>query len=348
MSEAPVRVDFIVGTARSGTTWLGRALASHPDVAVFGESSFFGRLYVEPQPDGTYGDAELERLRRIQREQEWRRTTGDASSCLRNTRSEDYAALVDAAFRDVQAPLDPAGAFRTLAGAIARSEGKPRALEKTPHHVHWLERPATSFPDARFVLLTRDPYGFMLSLKHLGDRIERRSRRALDRPWRHPLISALAWRSYMRSAERALERYGDRILVVDHRDLRQRPGEVLAAVQAFLDLEVRELVPGMLGRNSSFRVGPRPAPGAADVFWMNLVAGRVMRRHGYRRERVPMRPLPILASFVTLPVCVAAAAAEVPWMVPGSLRSYLAGWLGSGAQREPSAFSHVGGTPERR
>ena len=78
---------------------------------------------------------------------------------------------------------------------------------------------------------------------------------------------------------------------------------------------------------------------------MNLVAGRVMRRHGYRRERVPMRPLPILASFVTLPVCVAAAAAEVPWMVPGSLRSYLAGWLGSGLSASPRPSPTSAGRP---
>jgi len=62
-----VRVDFLLGMARSGTTWLGRTLAEHPEVAVFGESSFFGRLYVPPGPDGMYGDRELARVRAIQR-----------------------------------------------------------------------------------------------------------------------------------------------------------------------------------------------------------------------------------------------------------------------------------------
>jgi hypothetical protein len=325
---APVRVDFIAGMPRSGTTWLGRALASHPDVAVFGETSFFGRLYVEPRPDGTYGASDLARVRSIQRQQEWCATTGDESTCLRNSRPEDYAALVDAAFGELRAPVTPGEAFSKLAGAVTRSEDKPRAAEKTPHHVHWLPRIAAAFPDARFVLLTRDPYGFMLSLEHLGSRIESPLRRVLDRPWRHPLIAALAWRCYMLSVERARTRFADRILVVDHEDVRERPGELLEAVQSFLGVEVRELATNAQGRNSSFLGRTRPVPRGQDAFWLNLVARGVMRRNGYRPEPTRLRPLPILVSVVTLPFCLAFAAVGLPRRVPGSFRSYLAGWLG--------------------
>jgi hypothetical protein len=325
--NAEVKIDFIAGMARSGTTWLGRTLAAHPDVAVFGESSFFGRLYVPPRADGRYGAEELERVRAIQREQEWSATTGDASGCLMRTRAADYAALVDASFRGMQAPVTPAEAFRSLASAIAESEGKPRALEKTPHHVHWLERIAASVPDARFVLLTRDPYGFMLSLEHLGDRIDDRRRRTLDRAWRHPLLAALAWRGYMLSVERAVERYGDRILVVDSRELRRRPNELLVSVQSFLGLEVHDLAHAA-GENSSFGAGGRPGLGGQDVLWMNLVAGRVMRRNGYPVARVPVRPGRVLISLLTLPLSLAYVSVALPRRVPGSFRSYLAGWLG--------------------
>ncbi len=327
-ARSPARIDFIAGMARSGTTWLGRALAKHPDVAVFGESSFFGRLYVPPRADGTYGPAELARVHAIQREQDWATTTGDDSSCLRNSQGEEYAALVDAAFGPLEAPVTPAESFQALARAIASSERKPCVVEKTPHHVHWMRRIALGFPEARFVLLTRDPYGFMRSLKHLDDRIESRWRRALERPWRHPAVCAVAWRAYMLSVERALEQYRDRVLVVDHRELRQRPEALLASVQSFLGLAVHDLAPGTLGQNSSFRRGGKPSLRGQDVFWMNLIAGRVIRRNGYRREPIPFRPLQILASFATLPLCAAYVAARAPRRVPGSLRPYLAAWIG--------------------
>jgi hypothetical protein len=223
--------------------------------------------------------------------------------------------------------VTPADAFRHLAYAIARSEGKPHVLEKTPHHVHWLDRIAPSFPESHFVLLTRDPYGFMLSLQHLGDRLESRYRRGLDRTLRHPLLCALAWRGYMLSIERALDRYGERILVVDSRDLRQRPDALLASIQSFLGLEHRELAPA-LAKNSSFRDERRPALRGQDLFWMKLVAGRVMSRNGYKPERIPLRPAGTLASFLTAPLSLAAVALGVRRTVPGSFRGYLARWLG--------------------
>lgn len=326
-TEHAIRIDFILGMARSGTTWLGRTLAEHPDVAVFGESSFFGRLYVPPRPDGMYGDLELDQVRAIQRQQDWCSTTGDESGCLRNTTTENYAALVDATLGELQVPVAPADAFRSLACGIARFEGKPHVLEKTPHHVHWLDRIVPSFPESRFVLLTRDPYSFMLSLQHLGDRIESRYRRSLDRTLRHPLLCALAWRGYMLSVERALDRYGERILVVDSSELRQRPDVLLASIQSFLGLELRELAPAR-AKNSSFPDDRRPTLRGQDLFWMKLVAGRVMSRNGYRPERIPLRPAGTLASFLTVPLSLAAVALGLRRTVAGSFRGYLARWLG--------------------
>lgn len=324
------RVDFIVGMARSGTTWLAQTLAEHPDVAVFGETSFFGRLHLPPRADGTYGEDELKRVLAIQREQEWSKTTGDDAGCLRRTRPEEYATLVDSAFAGLRAPTTPAEVFEQLVRAVAQSEGRSRVLEKTPHHVHWLPRVAAAFPHAKFVVVRRDPYSFIASLLHLGDRLGGRWQRALDRPWRHPLLAALAWRGYMLSIERALQRYPERIVVVETHELRGMPDDVLERVQSFLELDVLELPTHSEGANSSFRVGPPARPGAADIWWTNLVAGRVMRRNGYELQRVPFRPLSVLSSFLTLPISLAWVGVALPQKVPGSFRAYLAHWLGRG------------------
>jgi hypothetical protein len=199
------------------------------------------------------------------------------------------------------------------------------------------------------VLVRRDPEGFVVSLRHHGDRLDGRWRRALDRPWRHPLLSALAWRGYSRSIERAHDRYGNRTVLVESRNLRDHPEQELARVQRFLRLAPQPLDRRDLGANSSFCHREREPARPEDLFWLKLVAGRTMHAAGYEPRGAPFSGR-ILASFATLPVSLAFAAVRLPRMVPGSFRAYLAGWLRSPdrGHREPAVFSQTGGTPARR
>jgi hypothetical protein len=318
------RVDFLMGMARSGTTWLGRVLSHHPDLAVFGETSFFGRLQVPPRSDGLYGRRELQAVSSAQSRQDWRTTTRDSEDVLAGS----YDELVADALGKLGVPVTPADVFLRIAAAVVRSEGKTRALEKTPHHVHWLPEIAERLPDSRFVLAIRDPYEFVVSLRNLGNRLNGRFDRLMDAPWRHPLIAALAWRAYMRSTERALTRHSDRILVVCTEDLRSDPHAVVDRIQAFLGLELAELPVNIPRLNSSFTGSASEHLGADDLFWLKLVAGAMLRRHGYRPPSVPSAPFRTLASVLTAPLYLAAAAIRLPRMVRGSLTDYLARWLG--------------------
>lgn len=324
-TQAPPRLDFVVGLPRSGSTWLGRALGRHPDVAVFGETCFYGRLYVPPREDGLYGAEELESVRRIQRTRDWETTTSDPTGGSPPWRPGEYAELVDGVFAGLQPPVRPEDVLTAVATAVAARESKPRALEKTPQHVHWLPRMAEAFPAARFVITLRDPYEYTASYKRLGRRLQGRARRVFDLSWRHPLIAALFWRSYARSIGRALASYPDRTLLVRTEDLRERTGETLAGVQSFLELPEQDLS-GAEGANSSFREGESRTLRATDVFWMNLVAGRAMRSNGYRP--VPARPgvVATAVSIALAPLSVAATAVRIPSMVPGSFVSYMLGW----------------------
>jgi Sulfotransferase family len=324
-AQAPPPLDFVVGLPRSGSTWLGRALDRHSDVAVFGETCFYGRLYVPPREDGLYGEEELERLRRIQRARDWETTTSDPTGGNPPWRPGEYAELVDKVFAGLQPPVRPEEVLTAVATAVAARSSKPRAVEKTPQHVHWLPRMAEAFPSARFVITLRGPYEYTASYKRLGRRLERRARKAVDLSWRHPLIAALFWRSYARSINRALAGYPERTLLVRTEDLRDRTGETLASVQAFLELPEQDLR-GAEGANSSFREGESRTLRATDVFWMNLVAGRAMRSSGYRP--VPAKPgvVATAVSIALAPLSVAATAVRIPSMVPGSFVSYVQSW----------------------
>ena len=325
MTGAAPRLDFVLGMPRSGSTWLGRALGRHPDVAVFGETCFYGRLYVEPREDGSYGPYELERVRLIQRTRDWETTTTDPTGGEPPWRPGEYARLVDAALAGMRPPVTPREVFVVIAAAVAARGSRARAIEKTPQHVHWLPRLAASFPEARFVLTIRDPYEYMASYKRLSRRLDGRARRVVDSSWRHPLIAALFWRSYSLSIERALANYPDRTLLVRTEDLRERAAETLAGLQSFLDLPEADLT-GAEGANSSFREGEPRGLRATDVFWMSLVAGRAMRRTGY--EPRPAKP-GVVATFVSIalaPLSLGATAVRLPSMVPGSFVAYARGW----------------------
>jgi hypothetical protein len=323
--EAEPRLDFVVGLPRSGSTWVARALGRHPDIAVFGETSFFGRLFVPPRADGTYGASELERVRCLQRTRGWRETTGDASPSPGGATADAYAALVDVAVGRLTTPVRPAEVLSAISSEVARRERKSRVVEKTPHHVHWLPRLASSYPDARFVVTFRDPYEFAASFLALGRRLPTRMARALDLPWRHPLVAALFWRSYASAVERALARYPDRTLLVRLEEIRERPRDVLAAVQAFLELPPVDLA-GTEGANSSFAGGARSPPDGVTVAWMNAVSGRALRRSGYEQRRANASLPSAALSLLTAPASVAATAARIPALVPGSPLSYVRRW----------------------
>jgi omega-hydroxy-beta-dihydromenaquinone-9 sulfotransferase len=324
MTEEPP-LDFIVGMPRSGSTWLGRALGRHPDVAVFGETCFYGRLYVPPRADGLYGAEELEKVRRIQRERDWETTTSDPDGGEPPWRPGEFAELVDAALAGLRPPVAPQDVLAAIASAVAARESKPRVVEKTPQHVHWLPRVAAGFPAARFVITLRDPYEYMASYQRLGRRVDGRVKRILDRSWRHPLIAALFWRSYSTSVQRALARYPDRTALVRTEELRDRPVEVLAAVQSFLGLPQADLS-AVEGLNTSFREGEPRAVRGTDVLWMNLVAGQAMRRSGYEPRRQKAGILTTAVSVVTAPLSLAATAVRIPSMVSGPFVGYLRRW----------------------
>src|SRR5262249_53419034 len=189
-----------------------------------------------------------------------------------------------------------------------------------------------AFPQSKFLVTERDPYEFVISLGHLGNRIDRRLARALDRPWRHPLLSALAWRGYINSIEKARIDYPDRILVIRTSDLRERSEVAVADAQRFLGVPVCELPVGLPPLNSSFAGGRRPEPSGDEVFWTNVVARDAMLRNGFLPRRTPIAPSQLFTSFLELPVSLAISCARLPWKTRGSRRDYLSLWL-----RRPSA-----------
>ena len=133
---------FIVGSARSGTTWLRMMLNAHPDVAVPPESRFIVELW--RGADEIDSDELLGRLARHKRFQAWELP-------------------IEHVRRELPPRPDYGGVMAAAYVAFARRRAKTRWGDKTPRYVSHIPFLARLFPDARFVHVVRDGRDVALS-----------------------------------------------------------------------------------------------------------------------------------------------------------------------------------------
>jgi len=229
--RAPV---FLVGTGRSGTTFLANLLGLHPGLVLLNEPRAL-----------------------------WHAARGDEDLIGAFTRAP-------ARLRLGREDADPrsAAALRRSYGAFLRLAGGRRLLDKSPELVHRVDLVLELFPDARLIWLVRSGAATARSvarwsqLHGSGSGASRRDwwGRA-DRKWDilvHQGASAeadlaphveqlaglqdslargaLEWTLAMRAGARALERHPRAVLRVDHERLTAAPGPELERLLAFLEL----------------------------------------------------------------------------------------------------------------
>jgi hypothetical protein len=317
---------FIAGMSRAGTNWLAKCLNEHPDSAVFGETAFWGRYFVEPGPDGRYTTEQMrgivERLKTTTVQAFGTRGPGS----LKHVSVDNISSLLDEAFQNCTEPMTPKEVFERLAEIITRVEGKHFAIEKTPHHINWIGRIVDHLPMAKFVVLAREPYGFMLSYKHQGDRKPPRIKESFERLY-HPLVCGWIWRTYAKNCYAAAQRYPDRVHLVRFEDIETNPATVVQDVERFLGLSPLDLSSKVPPDNSSFPMEPRPILSSEDIFWMNLLARKEMKKHGYPMRPTPIAPWAVAGSIFGLPFWVIVNVFSLRNNVSGSLWRYIRQWL---------------------
>lgn len=292
---------FIVGMSRGGTTWLSRILNGHPDVAVVGETMFWGRYYEEPNANGHYDTVKLAAFV-AHLKNEIPATAGPKPGGLRKINKEDWASFVDAWSANLSVPITPADLFKSLMATVADAEKKTCVIEKTPHHVNYIDRILWHLPEAKFIILVRGAYSFMLSYKHQGDRKRTEVRDHFKKLY-HPLGCALVWRGYYRSAASAYSLHSRRSLRLLFESLANDSLKALREVETFLGLEDCSLrLAKDVDRNSSFNENAKPKLSSADVFWMNLISKAEMHEFGEVMQPVSLLSWDIYKSFLVLPL----------------------------------------------
>lgn len=320
-----IPVHFIVGMSRAGTTWMAKCINSHPSSAAFGETLYWGRIYLEPKPNGRYAEEDVNKLATRLAEIRIGPCNGDFGS-IKGATAENWKKSIYSVV-NTATEKTPRGVFLRLCEFVAAEECVSSVVEKTPHHINWVERIAEQFPKAKFVVMVREPYGFLLSYKNQGSHQSEKIRMLFKRQY-HPLQSALVWRGYARSAKRALAQFPDRTKLVRFEEIARSPEDLAKGVFRFLNLEedpVGFKVPNKT--NSSVSSSITEPLNAADYFWFRVFNFGAANELGYEIVSKPIFDRQVLFSILKIPSWVFRTITLLRKNSQGNLTKYLVRWL---------------------
>lgn len=257
------RFAVILGSPRSGTTWLQRVLAAHPNVATPQETHLFA-LYLAPYY------ARWERQKRVSERnlQAIETGEGDAGRLLGlATVLEDED--VDFAARSL---LD--SVIRRTVEAVADDRDDVRVvIEKTPSNAEHTDLIERICPTTRYIHVIRDPRDVSASLiaasSDWGGRWAPRTADSAARMWMEHLEGA-----------RKVSGHTDRYLEVRYEDMRSDLPSQLTRILDFLDLPA-DAVAELASQKGEFAYKPamRKRMGAVTVE-PTAFSGEGKVRHG--------------------------------------------------------------------
>ncbi len=327
-NKAPV-VRLIAGTPRSATTFLARAMNVHPEIASFGETSFWGREYHQPGPDGAYTTYELKKVVAGLKKYELPVTIGkNKPGNLKKVTKDAIEDIVEHSFsEDKKKKFTPADVFCKFCDAISSAEGKRYWVEKTPHHVMWADRIFTAMPNTRLLIVLREPYGFMRSYKRKMEvNFEKGERLDIY----HPLRCALVWRATARTTLRLIKRYPGKVLLIKTHEIHSNSKIILNRIVSFFDLPAINWNDVNLpsgSTNTFFAGGKKPKLPEIDKAWMNLIARKEIRNTQFDYIQSNVTSKAFAKSFFTLPIWLLQTYRNMSRIVPGSTIRYIGHWI---------------------
>ena len=276
-TDGPV---FVCGAERSGTSLMYALLSSHSRLSMVRRTNMWRWFY------GKFGDL------------------GDAGNLDRAiTALSQYKRLAplepdwDRVRREFALGLPTYGAlFELVHRHHAARVGRARWGDKSLHSEYFANAIFDEFPDARVIHMVRDPRDRYASIANRYDHESKGIPSATGR-----------WMSSVKAGDDNLRRYPGRNLVVRFEDLLENPEAVTSQVCAFIgesfEPEMMEMsgAPEHTSGNSSFGdLAPKSISSApmgryrtalrpTEIAFIQMAAGRAMRRLGYAIDPVDLR-----------------------------------------------------------
>lgn len=191
---------FIVGSPRSGTTWLQLLLAQFAPVATSQETHLFSR-YLGPVRSAW---------------EDSRRGATGLHNVVDDTEFLEWCRTI---------------AVRTLESILSKKEGANIPLEKTPGHVFHMLEIDELLPGSRFLHIIRDPRAVTSSLLRVGE--------SWGGDWAPQTTrgAVCVWRRHVEAGRRAADALGEEYREVRYEDLCYDPVDELRPVLRWIGVE---------------------------------------------------------------------------------------------------------------
>ena len=250
---SPSTPIFVLGYMHSGTTLLQNILAANPDVySCGGETKFFDYL---PMIRKEYPSLEYEIDRRkfinfIGKTIHYgywlpyqKVIAAHKFQRIQDLDEDEISQILG----EISGQTDYGVIFRSIFDYFARQAGKSHWLEKTPTHVYHVDNIIKSIPDARFVIIVRDPRDILASKKTRTLSVWTTNRytdkqkpiKALEILY-NPVWDTLAWQAAARSSANSYDRYTSQMYMLKYEDLVQTPDIQIRKLCEFLNLTYYE------------------------------------------------------------------------------------------------------------
>ena len=210
--------------------------------------------------------------------------------------------------------------FEAVLRYEAGRHGADVPCEQTPGNLYFVADILSAFPEARIVVMVRDPRAVLLSQKRkwrrrqLGE--QHLPRREAVRAWLnyHPAVTSNLWASASRAGRQAAAQ--PRVTTVRYEALLREPRPVVRDLCAFLDLDDAVDMLDVPVASSSLQADTserglrseraqawrRGGLGRTELFLCQRICEAEMRHHGY--DALPIRPTApgLLGLAVSLPL----------------------------------------------
>ena len=224
---------FVVGSSRSGTTMMGRALNNHKDIFTFKEIHFLGWLCSKNDINNFIDKQDaillLSKLFAIQK---------DGIFLKKNPKQ--FTRKSEAILSDV-AEIKSIEVYERFLQTITNENGYSISCEQTPKNIFYIQELLSHFPHAKIVHMVRDSRDVLRSEKN---KWKRRFLGASKIPLKeairsymnyHPITSAKFWNSAVLHGNKMEE--NPRVIKIKFEELLQNPKEKIMELCNFIGVE---------------------------------------------------------------------------------------------------------------
>ncbi len=215
-------IFFIIGRGRSGTWLLRSVLNQHSKVFVPNEGMFILNLYQRFKDVHPFTKKDAEQFYKAL----W--TEKRLITWWRVDKEPFLQALLDEA---AKGNADFSKMCYAVFKETARQSGKIGELligDKNPTYTFFLKEMERLYPDAKFILMVRDPRANVLSFQKVGFDLN------------HTAALAFRWKSYTKAILKFRKKYPGKTLMLSYEEFVEMPDSVLEKIADFLNIETED------------------------------------------------------------------------------------------------------------